>query len=95
MEAAEAGADYVAFGAFYPSTTKEIRHHADPSLLGWWTTISEVPCVAIGGVNAGNCAPLVAAGADFVAVSGAIWHHPSGPAAGVAELNLAIASARG
>jgi thiamine-phosphate pyrophosphorylase len=84
MEAGEAGADYVAFGAFYPTTTKEVRHRPDPSILGWWTTLFEPPCVAIGGINAGNAAPLVAAGADFLAVSGAVWNHPDGPAAGVA-----------
>lgn len=84
MEAGEAGADYVAFGAFYPTTTKETTHRPDPSILGWWTTLFELPCVAIGGITAANAAPLVAAGADFLAVSGAIWAHPDGPAAGVA-----------
>lgn len=90
MEAAEAGADYVAFGAFYPTTTKTVEHHADPALLGWWTTISEVPCVAIGGITAGNCAPLVAAGADFLAVSAGVWAHPAGPAAGVRAMLAAM-----
>ena len=83
MAAGEAGADYVAFGAFFPSTTKEAKHRADPALLGWWTTIFELPCVAIGGITADNAAPLVAAGADFLAVSGAVWSHPDKPAAGV------------
>lgn len=90
MEAAEAGADYVAFGAFFPTTTKTVDHHADPALLGWWTTVSEVPCVAIGGITAENCAPLVAAGADFLAVSGGVWAHPGGPAAGVRAILAAI-----
>lgn len=84
MEAGEAGADYVAFGAFYPTTTKETSHQADPSILGWWTTLFELPCVAIGGITADNAAPLVAAGADFLAVSGAVWNHANGPGAGVA-----------
>jgi thiamine-phosphate pyrophosphorylase len=84
MEAGEAGADYVAFGAFFPTTTKETSHCPDPSILGWWTTLFELPCVAIGGVTAENAAPLVAAGADFLAVSGAVWAHPKGPGAGVA-----------
>jgi thiamine-phosphate pyrophosphorylase len=74
MDAGEAGADYVAFGAFYPTATKQVQHHADPSLLGWWSTIFELPCVAIGGITADNAAPLIAAGADFIAVSGAIWN---------------------
>jgi thiamine-phosphate pyrophosphorylase len=83
MEAGERGADYVAFGAFFPSTTKTVEHRAEPSLLGWWTTVFETPCVAIGGITADNAEPLVAAGADFLAVSGAVWNHPEGPAAGV------------
>lgn len=74
MEGAEAGADYVAFGAFYPTATKETTHRPDPSILSWWTTISEIPCVAIGGITPENARPLVDAGADFLAVSGAVWN---------------------
>lgn len=74
MEAGEAGADYVAFGAFFPTTTKEVSHRAEPELLTWWQSIFEIPCVAIGGITPENCAPLVAAGADFLAVSGAVWN---------------------
>ncbi|KAA9018115.1 thiamine phosphate synthase [Sphingobium limneticum] len=92
MEAGEAGADYVAFGAFFPTTTKEVTHHAEPSVLGWWTTLFELPCVAIGGVTADNAGPLVAAGADFLAVSGAVWNHPQGPTAGVAAFKDVLAS---
>ena len=84
MEAGEAGADYVAFGAFFETTTKATTHRPEPSLLTWWTTLSQLPCVAIGGITAVNAPPLVAAGADFLAVSGAVWAHPEGPAAGVA-----------
>ena len=84
MEAGEAGADYVAFGAFYPTTTKETRHRPELSILGWWTTLFEIPCVAIGGITPANAAPLVAAGADFLAVSGAVWNSESGPAAAIA-----------
>lgn len=73
MEAGEAGADYVAFGAFYPTATKEAKHRAEPPILSWWTTVFEIPCVAIGGITPGNAAPLIAAGADFIAVSGAVW----------------------
>jgi thiamine-phosphate pyrophosphorylase len=73
MEAGEAGVDYVAFGSFYPTTTKEVRHHPEPSILGWWTTLFELPCVAIGGITPANARPLVEAGADFLAVSGAVW----------------------
>lgn len=74
MEAGEAGADYVAFGAFYPSTTKETEHRPDLEILEWWSTIFEIPCVAIGGITPENCLPLIEAGADFLAVSGAVWN---------------------
>ncbi|MFC4845856.1 thiamine phosphate synthase [Hephaestia sp. GCM10023244] len=74
MEAGEAGADYVAFGSFYPTTTKQVRHHADPAILSWWATMFELPSVAIGGITPDNAPPLVAAGADFLAVSGAVWN---------------------
>ncbi|PHQ63904.1 MAG: thiamine phosphate synthase [Sphingobium sp.] len=90
MEAGEAGADYVAFGAFYPTTTKETAHRPDPSILGWWTTLFELPCVAIGGITPANAAPLIAAGADFLAVSGAVWNHPEGPKAGVAAFGAVL-----
>lgn len=84
MEAGEAGADYVAFGAFYPSSTKEARHRPDSAILGWWSTLFEIPCVAIGGITPENGRPLVEAGADFLAVCGGVWSHPRGPAAAVA-----------
>ena len=74
MEAGETGADYVAFGAFFPTETKAVKHHAEPDLLRWWQALFEVPCVAIGGITPANCAPLVEAGADFLAVSGAVWN---------------------
>jgi thiamine-phosphate pyrophosphorylase len=73
MEAGEAGADYVAFGAFFPTQTKQTEHRADPDLLTWWQDLFELPCVAIGGITPENCTPLVQAGADFLAVSGAVW----------------------
>ena len=73
LEAGEAGADYVAFGAFFPSTTKASEHRAEPGLVHWWSRMCEIPCVAIGGITPANCAPLVEAGADFIAVSGAVW----------------------
>ena len=73
MEAGEAGADYVAFGAFFPSETKASEHRPEPELLTWWQNLMEIPCVAIGGITPQNCRPLVEAGADFLAVSQAIW----------------------
>lgn len=84
MEAGEEGADYVAFGAFFPTTTKETEHRPEVGILSWWSTVFELPCVAIGGITAENARPLVEAGADFLAVSNAVWSHPQGPGAGVA-----------
>ncbi|MBJ7499111.1 MAG: thiamine phosphate synthase [Sphingopyxis sp.] len=83
MEAGEAGADYVAFGAFFPTTTKATRHHPEPEILTWWQGLFELPCVAIGGITVDNAPVLVEAGADFLAVSGGVWAHPEGPAAAV------------
>ncbi|MEY4722146.1 MAG: hypothetical protein RIQ46_1871 [Pseudomonadota bacterium] len=74
MDAGEAGADYVAFGAFHPTTTKQVEHHAEPEILTWWQSIFEIPCVAIGGITPDNCRELADAGADFLAVSGAVWN---------------------
>lgn len=93
MEAAEKGADYVAFGAFFPTATKEPKTRADPELLRWWSELMTVPSVAIGGITAENCGVLVQAGADFLAVIGAVWNDPDGPAAGVRRLNAAIDAA--
>ena len=87
MEAAEAGADYVAFGAFFPTVTKEVKVHATPELLTWWQDIMQAPCVAIGGITVENAAALVEAGADFLAVSGGVWNHSQGPAQAVRRFN--------
>jgi thiamine-phosphate pyrophosphorylase len=91
MAAGEAGADYVAFGAFYPSATKASEHQAEPALLGWWTTVSQIPCVAIGGITPQNAPPLIAAGADFIAVSGGVWADPRGPATAAADFAALLA----
>jgi len=92
MEAAEAGADYVAFGAFFPTTTKDAPTRAEPEILSIWQESMETPCVAIGGITAANAREIAAAGADFIAVSAGVWAHPGGPAAAVRALNEAIAS---
>ncbi len=94
MEAGEAGADYVAFGAFYPTATKTPPEMADIETLRLWAEIMEIPCVAIGGITAQNCAPLVQAGAEFLAVVGAVWNHPDGPAEGVRTMLNAIKAAQ-
>jgi thiamine-phosphate pyrophosphorylase len=73
MEAGEAGADYVAFGAFYPTTTKPSNYRPEPSILSWWSAVFEIPCVAIGGITPDNAKPLVDAGADFLAICQAVW----------------------
>jgi thiamine-phosphate pyrophosphorylase len=87
IEAGEAGADYVVFGAFFPTATKEAKSHADIELLKWWSDLMVIPAVAIGGITVENAAPLVAAGADFLAVSSGVWEHPSGPDAAVKAFN--------
>ena len=89
MEAAEGGADYVAFGAFYPT-----QYRPDPEILTVWQETMTTPCVAIGGIKVDNCAPLVKAGADFIAVVTGVWDYPDGPAAAVRDFNAAIADAR-
>ncbi|MDH4399268.1 thiamine phosphate synthase [Sphingorhabdus sp.] len=91
MEAAEAGADYVAFGAFYPTQTKAVEHIADLDTLQKWSLVTEVPCVAIGGITADNAKPLIDGGADFIAVSNAVWTHPQGPAVAVKAFNALLA----
>ncbi len=87
LEAGEAGADYVAFGAFYPTDTKDPAARAGAELLTWWQQMIELPCVAIGGITAENARPLVAAGADFLAVSAGVWRAPGGPGAAVKAFN--------
>jgi thiamine-phosphate pyrophosphorylase len=91
LVASEAGADYVAFGAFFPSTTKIAKHHPSPEVLRDWSEMTVVPCCAIGGITQENCGPLVEAGADFLAVIGAIWNYPQGPKAAVADFNAVFA----
>ena len=90
MEASEAGADYVAFGAFFPSTTKDAPTRAEPELLSIWQETMQVPCVAIGGITPENAEALAAAGADFLCVGSGVWDHPGGPAEAVRALNAAI-----
>lgn len=87
MDAGEAGADYVAFGAFFPTETKAVPTHADLELLSWWQELMELPCVAIGGITPSNARELVIAGADFLAVSSGVWAYAEGPAAAVQAFN--------
>lgn len=90
MEAGEAGADYVAFGAFFESGTKQRKFAPEPDLLARWSAATIIPSVAIGGITVENCAPLVEAGADFLAISAGIWKHPDGPAAAVKAFNAIL-----
>ncbi len=92
MEAAEAGADYVAFGAMFPTSTKEAKSRAAPELIQWWADLFDVPCVAIGGITVDNAASLVDAGADFLAVSAGVWSHPQGPREAVRQFNALFAA---
>lgn len=87
IEAAEAGADYVAFGAFFPSTVKTAKGNPSPDILEWWSEIFTVPSVAIGGITPDNCGRLIEAGADFIAVISSVWNHPEGPAAAVRQFD--------
>lgn len=91
MEAAEAGADYVAFGAFYDTATKEAPTRAEPDILAIWQETMQTPCVAIGGVTVEHAQALAQAGADFLAVSAGVWSHPQGPAAAVTAFNREMA----
>jgi len=91
MEAGEAGADYVAFGAFYPTTTKPSHYRPDPVILSWWSALFELPCVAIGGITPDNAKPLVEAGADFLAVCQAVWGKDD-PAKAVAAFSEVLAN---
>ena len=90
MSAAEAGANYVAFGAFYPTATKTPKTSASPELLEWWSEIFEIPCVAIGGITLDNAAPLIEAGADYIAVSSGVWSHRDGPEKAVEQFSLLL-----
>ena len=92
MEAAEAGADYVAFGAFFPTKTKDAATHPEPEILSDWQEAMLTPCVAIGGITVDNCKTLVAAGADFIAVSAGVWSYPEGPAAAMKAFGAEIAA---
>jgi thiamine-phosphate pyrophosphorylase len=94
MEAGEAGADYVAFGAFFPTGTKDVFHRPEPSILGWWSTLFEIPCVAIGGITPENGRGLVEAGADFLAVCASVWSHPAGPGAAVGAFQAMLDESR-
>jgi len=93
MEAAEAGADYVAFGAFFPTDTKQTTHRPELDVLTIWQETVEIPCVAIGGVTVETARALAEAGADFIAVSAGVWNHPQGPAAAVAAFNAELSGA--
>lgn len=93
MDAAEAGADYVAFGAFFPTTTKATEHRPEPEILTIWQETVETPCVAIGGITPETAGDLARAGADFIAVSGAVWNHPQGAAAAVRQFDQVLATA--
>jgi len=94
MEAAEQGADYVAFGAFFPTITKDVETHAAPELLTWWQDTFLIPCVAVGGIKVENCGLLAQAGADFISVSSGVWNYQDGPKAAVTAFNRMIAGGR-
>jgi thiamine-phosphate pyrophosphorylase len=88
FDAGEEGADYIAFGAFFPSETKETNHIATTDIITDWVEVVEIPCVAIGGINQFNCQSIIKAGVDFLAVSSSVWNHPEGPKTAVSEFNV-------
>jgi len=94
MEAGDAGVDYVAFGAFFPTKTKETAHRPDPAILSWWSRLFEIPCVAIGGITPANGDALIEAGADFLAVCSAVWGHEAGPETAVAGFERLLSQER-
>ena len=79
INAVEAGADYAAFGAFFPTPTKKTEENPTPEILSWWRDIGNVPAVAIGGITPDNAPFLIEAGADFLAVISAVWNHEHPP----------------
>jgi thiamine-phosphate pyrophosphorylase len=87
IEAAEQGADYVAFGSVFPTSTKEAKTRCEIELIQWWAELMVVPCVAIGGITVDNCKPVIDAGADFLAVASGVWDFPEGAAAAVRAFN--------
>ncbi len=87
IDAAEAGADYVAFGAFFPTTTKDPKTSCEIDTIRWWAEMMVVPCVAIGGITVENAKPLVEAGADFLAVSSGVWAYKDGPVPAIRAFN--------
>ena len=95
MEAGEGGANYVAFGAFFPTETKETHHQPELDILRWWDEMMEIPSVAIGGITPDNCQPLIDAGTDFLAVSGGVWNDPAGPAEAVRKFSDILSAASG
>jgi thiamine-phosphate pyrophosphorylase len=92
MTAAEAGADYVAFGAFFPTTTKDPKFRADPGIIAWWSELMTVPCVAVGGITVENCRPIIEAGADFLAMCAGVWQHPEGVGAAISQFHRLLHS---
>ena len=95
MEVADAGADYVAFGAFFPSATKDDTTPADLEVVEIWSQTTNVPCVAIGGITIENCEAVIKAGTDFIAVCSGIWNYPEGPAAAVRKFNAVLSELSG
>jgi len=101
MTAAESGADYVSFGPFYtarspfyPAKSYAPKYMVSPTILTWWNTLMEIPCVAAGGIKPGNCGDLVKAGADFICASTSIWDYEGGAAQAIADFHAAIDKAR-
>ena len=72
-KAANEGADYISFGAFYPTKTKVARSKAEIETVLKWKSQSKIPCSAIGGITPENANPIIAAGADYICVVSSVW----------------------
>ena len=94
FDAASAGADYVAFGAFFDTPTKTPDARAETELLQWWHEAMETPVVAIGGITPENANTVIQAGADFIAVSSGVWSHPDGPESSLRQLHALCSQPR-
>jgi len=93
IKAAEQGADYLSFGTFFLSQTKNSKGKPTTEIIEWCVEMTDLPVVAIGGINDKNCHSLVSAKVDFLSVVSYVWNHPSGEAEALRGLDSAINAA--
>lgn len=78
FEACEQGANYISFGTFFPSITKNSKGKPEKEIISWANEILDLPTVAIGGINDSNCSSLIKEGVDFLAIISYVWNHQKG-----------------